>query len=266
METLGRVGEALADPVRRAVLARLTEGPGYPAELADEVGVSRSSSTTSTVHCPIASGADRRRVAVPILDTEAVSALARPRQNAERHQRVRAAMRSAHRRKAPVRIPSAMLVELYRGLGTDVPIDAHLGRGFAQVVTTGARIARIAGHLLARRRRRQRAGHRRARRGHRDPGSGTGAAAARERSAPAKPGLNTDTVALGALFVAMFAFLAAVVAIGLASRSIDEHRAVRAGAVPAASGASSPMVSLSEFSISPDPVEVAAGGSLSVSC
>jgi predicted nucleic acid-binding protein len=88
-------------------------------------------------------------VAVLILDAEAVSALARPRENVERHQRVRAAMRSAHGRNAPVRIPSAVLVELYRGHGTDEPIDAVLGRGFAQVVTTGARIARIAGHLLA---------------------------------------------------------------------------------------------------------------------
>src|SRR3546814_12336682 len=40
-------------------------------------------------------------------------------------------------------------VELYRGHGSDEPIDALLGRGFARVVTTGARIARIAGHLLA---------------------------------------------------------------------------------------------------------------------
>jgi len=88
-------------------------------------------------------------VAVLILDAEAVSALARPRESSERHERVRAAMRSAHRRNAPIRIPSAVLVELYRGHGTDEPIDALLSRGFAQVVTTGARIARIAGHLLA---------------------------------------------------------------------------------------------------------------------
>ena len=88
-------------------------------------------------------------MAVLILDAGAVSALARPTHNPERHQRVRAAMRSAHHRNAPVRIPSAVLVELYRGHGTDEPIDALLGRGFAQVVTTGARIARIAGHLLA---------------------------------------------------------------------------------------------------------------------
>lgn len=42
LETLARVGDALADPVRRAVLARLAAGPGYPAELAEEIGVSRS--------------------------------------------------------------------------------------------------------------------------------------------------------------------------------------------------------------------------------
>lgn len=58
-------------------------------------------------------------------------------------------MRSAERRGEPVRVPSAVLVELYRGAGTDEAIDHVLGRGFARVVTTGVRIARIAGHLLA---------------------------------------------------------------------------------------------------------------------
>jgi predicted nucleic acid-binding protein len=89
-------------------------------------------------------------VAVLVLDSEALSALARPHADELRHQRVRAAMRSAHARNAPVRVPSAVLVELYRGSGSDEPIDAVLARGFVQVVTTGARIARIAGHLLAR--------------------------------------------------------------------------------------------------------------------
>ncbi len=88
-------------------------------------------------------------MAVLVLDSEALSALARPRANRLRHERVRAVMRSAHGRNAPVRVPSAVLVELYRGGGTDEPIDLVLARGFAQVVTTGARIARIAGHLLA---------------------------------------------------------------------------------------------------------------------
>jgi predicted nucleic acid-binding protein len=88
-------------------------------------------------------------VAVLVLDSEALSALARPRQDATRHVRVRAALRSAHDRNVPVRIPSAVLAELYRGRGTDEPIDRVLAKGFARVVTTGARVARIAGHLLA---------------------------------------------------------------------------------------------------------------------
>ena len=58
-------------------------------------------------------------------------------------------MRSAHSRNAPIRVPAAVLVELYRGRGTDEAIDTVLARGFAQVVTTGARMARVAGHLLA---------------------------------------------------------------------------------------------------------------------
>jgi predicted nucleic acid-binding protein len=58
-------------------------------------------------------------------------------------------MRSALRRNEPVRVPSATLVELYRGKGTDGAVDRELGRGFAKVVTTGVRTARIAGHLLA---------------------------------------------------------------------------------------------------------------------
>jgi hypothetical protein len=49
-----------------------------------------------------------------------------------------------------VRVPSAVLVELYRGSGLDEPIDQELRRGYARVVTTGLRIARIAGHLLSR--------------------------------------------------------------------------------------------------------------------
>lgn len=58
-------------------------------------------------------------------------------------------MRSAHGRNVPARIPSVVLIELYRGRGVDEAIDAMLARGVAQVATTGARIARIAGHLLA---------------------------------------------------------------------------------------------------------------------
>lgn len=88
-------------------------------------------------------------MAVLVLDSEALSALARPDADRERHARVRAAMRSAHGRNSPVRIPTAVLIELYRGKGFDEPIDRVLAQGFARVITTGARVARIAGHLLA---------------------------------------------------------------------------------------------------------------------
>jgi ArsR family transcriptional regulator, cadmium/lead-responsive transcriptional repressor len=36
------VGTALADPIRRDVLVRLLEGPGYPAEFADTLGTTRA--------------------------------------------------------------------------------------------------------------------------------------------------------------------------------------------------------------------------------
>ena len=58
-------------------------------------------------------------------------------------------MRVAERRREPVGVPSATLVELYRGRGADAAIDLELSRGYARVITTGARIARLAGHLLA---------------------------------------------------------------------------------------------------------------------
>lgn len=88
-------------------------------------------------------------MAVLVLDSEALSALARPRQSPQRHQQVRAALRAAARSGVAVRVPAAVLLELYRGAGTDEPIDQELGRGYARVVTTGLRIARIAGHLLS---------------------------------------------------------------------------------------------------------------------
>src|SRR2546426_9239786 len=88
-------------------------------------------------------------MAVLILDSEALSSLAHPHENPSRHQLLRAGLRSAARRGDPVRVPSAVLVELYRDQGHDDPIDRVLAQGFVRVVTTGALIARHAGHLLA---------------------------------------------------------------------------------------------------------------------
>ena len=42
METLERIGTALADPTRRRILLVLLDGPAYPAELAEQLGVGRT--------------------------------------------------------------------------------------------------------------------------------------------------------------------------------------------------------------------------------
>lgn len=42
LDTLERVGTALADPTRRRILLRLLEGAAYPADLADALGAGRS--------------------------------------------------------------------------------------------------------------------------------------------------------------------------------------------------------------------------------
>lgn len=42
LDTLSRVGTAMADGVRRRILVRLLDGPSYPADLADELGEGRA--------------------------------------------------------------------------------------------------------------------------------------------------------------------------------------------------------------------------------
>ncbi len=42
LETLERVGTALADPTRRRILLLLVDAPAYPAELAEQLGVGRT--------------------------------------------------------------------------------------------------------------------------------------------------------------------------------------------------------------------------------
>ncbi|ADB29210.1 transcriptional regulator, TrmB [Kribbella flavida DSM 17836] len=42
-EVLARFGHALSDPTRTRVLLALQDGPGYPADLAERIGVSRQS-------------------------------------------------------------------------------------------------------------------------------------------------------------------------------------------------------------------------------
>ena len=79
-------------------------------------------------------------------------------------------------------------------------------------------------------------------------------------------GLNTETLALGAIFIAMFSFAAAIFAVGLASRAIDEHEAVLAAGSAGGGGVAGITVdvALSEFMIMPDPLTAPAGATLHV--
>jgi DNA-binding transcriptional ArsR family regulator len=42
LEALGRIGTALADETRRRLLVTMLDGPAYPAELADELGLTKA--------------------------------------------------------------------------------------------------------------------------------------------------------------------------------------------------------------------------------
>jgi DNA-binding transcriptional ArsR family regulator len=79
LDTLGRVGTALADPTRRRILVELLDGPGYPAELADEFGVSRanlSNHLTCLRGCGLVTAtAEGRRVRYDISDAALGDAL-----------------------------------------------------------------------------------------------------------------------------------------------------------------------------------------------
>lgn len=80
-----------------------------------------------------------------------------------------------------------------------------------------------------------------------------------------RSGLNTETLAMGGLFVALFAFLAAIFAVVLAATAVDEARnSSGSGGSGSGGGSSMEKVTLSEFSISPANAEIAAGGSIEV--
>ncbi|MBL8774915.1 MAG: cupredoxin domain-containing protein [Acidimicrobiales bacterium] len=81
-----------------------------------------------------------------------------------------------------------------------------------------------------------------------------------------RPGLNTETLALAGVFIAAFAFLAAIFAVGLAARAVEEvdHAGGNGGAAPA-TGAEAVPVSLEEFAITPGEVDVPAGAVLNIS-
>ncbi len=72
LETLSRIGMALADPTRRRVLVQLIDGPAYPAEMAEEFGTTRanlSNHLTCLRECGLVTAtAEGRRVRYDLAD------------------------------------------------------------------------------------------------------------------------------------------------------------------------------------------------------
>lgn len=79
LQTLGRVGTALADPTRRRVLVQLIDGPGYPAEMAEEFETTRanlSNHLTCLRVCGLVTAtAEGRRVRYDLADERLAEAL-----------------------------------------------------------------------------------------------------------------------------------------------------------------------------------------------
>ena len=83
-----------------------------------------------------------------ILDSEALSALANPRERGAQARRAQAVLASAHRCDALVRVPAPVLVETCRGTARDAAVSRVLRH--IPVVPTDTQIARRAGALLDR--------------------------------------------------------------------------------------------------------------------
>jgi DNA-binding transcriptional ArsR family regulator len=79
LDTLRRVGTALADPTRRRVLVELIDGPGYPAEMAEQFGVGRanlSNHLSCLRECGlVTTTAEGRRVRYELADARLAHAL-----------------------------------------------------------------------------------------------------------------------------------------------------------------------------------------------
>jgi DNA-binding transcriptional ArsR family regulator len=79
LHALGRVGTALADPTRRRVLVHLIDGPGYPAELAEEFATTRANLSNHLAclrECGLVTAtAEGRRVRYDLADGRLADAL-----------------------------------------------------------------------------------------------------------------------------------------------------------------------------------------------
>jgi len=84
-----------------------------------------------------------------ILDSEAINALANPRQRNALFQRARAVLAIAHERRALVRVPAPVLAEVCRGPRFEASINRLLNDKGIVVCNLTPDIAKRAGHLLA---------------------------------------------------------------------------------------------------------------------
>jgi hypothetical protein len=81
-----------------------------------------------------------------ILDTRALEVVADPKADIGAARRMRDILTSAARMGIPVRVPTAVLAEAYRGIPADAALDRVLGRGI-RPITMGQAMARLAGGL-----------------------------------------------------------------------------------------------------------------------
>ena len=80
LNALGRVGTALADETRRQLLVRLLDGPGYPAELAEQFGLTKAN-VSNHLACLrgcglVSTTSEGRRVRYELADPRFAAALA----------------------------------------------------------------------------------------------------------------------------------------------------------------------------------------------
>jgi hypothetical protein len=81
-----------------------------------------------------------------VLDTRALEVAADPKADIQAARRLRDMLASAARMGVPVRVPTAVLAEAYRGTAADAALDRVLGRGI-RPITMGQAAARAAGGL-----------------------------------------------------------------------------------------------------------------------
>jgi hypothetical protein len=81
-----------------------------------------------------------------VLDTRALEVVANPKADIQAARRMRDMLASAVRMGIPVRVPTAVLAEAYRGIPADAALDHVLARGI-RPFTTGQAAARLAGAL-----------------------------------------------------------------------------------------------------------------------